>query len=370
MRPPRIWRPLVQAAAVWVVVAAAALLAVHGGPVGAHLFGAGLAAAVLAALGWLGPPGRIRVSRRLPPGPHTAGTSLEVELVVDVRGRWPGVVTVRDVLPPGLAGQGLTFVVLPWRTGPQTHRYRLTDLPRGIWTFSTIVVGWGDVFGFWRHDRPVPAADVLEVWPKTVALPESRVQPADRGPGSARLLPPFADGDDLGGVRPWVPGDRPSRIHWRTTARTGAWFVKLLEPPGLAALTVAVDDPAAFSREGFELALAVAASLVRFAAERAVSVGLVLGGPSLQMRPQPGRRHAERLMRALAAARWDPEPAAAPDRPVPWDGPVVFLTGSGSVRRPPAQRHVWVVPVGADRPGGLTDLRQLPAWLLSGRVWA
>lgn len=370
MRRSRLWRPLTHAAAAWVLIAGAALLAARGGAFAAHLLGAGAAAVALAAAGWLAPRRLVRVDRRIPPGPHAAGSALEVQILVDVQRRWPGLLTVHDMLPPGLGGDAPTFVLFPWRRGLHVFRYALADLPRGIWPLTAMAVGRGDLFGFWRITQVVPVADVLEVWPPTVALPEPSALPADFGSAWGRIRQAFTEGEDLRGVRPWAPGDRPSRIHWRTTAHTGAWFVKLLEPSSLAALTVAVDEPATFTRESFELALAAAASLVRFAAERALPVGLVLRGTGAQFPPEPGRSHADRLMRALAEARWDPAAVEASGRPLFAGGPTILLTGADAGRRGGRPGGVRILPVGPDQPGGLTRLDDLPAWFSSGRLFA
>ena len=370
MRSGRLWRPLLQAGLAWGLIAGAAVLAARGGAFAAHLLGAGFALGAICAAGWLTPPRLVRVRRRLPPGPHQAGATLEIQIVVDVEGHWPALVTIHDVLPPELGYDPPTFVLFPWRPGTHVFRYTVSDLPRGVFMLTTTVVGRGDLFGFWQTVWRVPVTDELEIWPATVSLPEPSALPAGFGSAWARSRPAFAEGEDLRGVRPWLPGDRPSRIHWRTTARTGAWYVKLLEPSSLAVLTVAVDEPAAFSRESFELALAVAASIIRFAAERALPVGLSLRATPAQFPPEPGLGHADRLMRALAEARWEPEAAEAGGHPGTTGTPTILVTGADPSRRGSGTPGVWVIPVAPDRPGGLAHLTDLPALFASGRLFA
>jgi uncharacterized protein (DUF58 family) len=53
---------------------------------------------------------------------------------------------------------------------------------------------------------------------------------------------------ELEGIRPYVPGDRLSLLHWPSKARYGTWFVRQFGGEGSASLPLVIDDRAGVHR--------------------------------------------------------------------------------------------------------------------------
>lgn len=110
-------------------------------------------------------------------------------------------------------------------------------------------------------------------------------------------------GDELTGLRPYVPGDRLVRLHWPALARTGDLLVREFVEPEAPCVEVFVDDRPVL----VEGAVANAAGVGVAALEAGSTVTLVTGsGDRLSVAPGPGARRT--LLEALAvvapSARW------------------------------------------------------------------
>jgi uncharacterized protein (DUF58 family) len=292
------------------------------------------------------PARTVEWQRVIPSHPLTAGEAPLILLRCRAPRYWPGLsLTVEEILPPGLTlSSPPVFEVWPQRGGWLEFGYRLPPLSRGRYPFSALVLKWGDPFGFFVRRSPMALpVQELEVWPRTVPLEVGQGSFPSRDPGVLR------------GVRPYLPGDRITHIHWAATAKVGTFYVREFEPPPRSGFWVAVD---ALPAELYELGLEVAASLCLWALRRSEPVGLKDMSTGLEVSPQSGRAHFRRLMHHLASLSRPAgppvsfSPLLADDRPT-----YLITTASAAVPRNPA---LTVVPVG---PGGLRTLEELPAVL-------
>lgn len=205
---------------------------------------------------WL--PTKKAVERRLSQERLTAGGSLQVELVINPRLlRLPCRITVRDHLPPRLKQC--------WQP-VAAHAYLLVNLPRGIYHWSGITIEADDLFGLvtTAHDQPLPQRVIVQpAWVeigewKGLGVPGPRQHTVSRG---------LEDTSQVVGVREYQRGDRLNRIDWRATARTGSLKSKEFPRPSGPELSIYLDCCREHYQEAdFEAAVAVAASLLRFAA--------------------------------------------------------------------------------------------------------
>src|SRR5690606_14650371 len=114
------------------------------------------------------------------------------------------------------------------------------------------------------------------------------------------------------GVRPYVAGDSPKRIHWRASARTGELQTRVFEPSASPVAAIFLDT-ITFSHlwEGqnsnrLELLVVVAASISRQLLDGRHQVGLYANAPipmvSRTVRISPGRRPGQltRILENLA----------------------------------------------------------------------
>ena len=129
-------------------------------------------------------------------------------------------------------------------------------------------------------------------------------------------------GDEFFGLREYVPGDSPRRIAWRRTARTGDLVVRQNTTPSPLRLWVVLDldrrgsprlspgqataplEPVARSSLAShvldERAIALAAAILRNAADQDIAVGLSVPPARLLHPPRLGRFHLDRLLAELA----------------------------------------------------------------------
>jgi uncharacterized protein (DUF58 family) len=112
---------------------------------------------------------------------------------------------------------------------------------RGRYRLGPMQLVSGDPFGLFTLKRDLPQTSSITIYPATYDLPRFH-PPVGRllGGESIRrrthnVTPNFA------GVRDYVPGDTFSRIHWRSTARTGRLIVKEFEEDPTADIWIVLD---------------------------------------------------------------------------------------------------------------------------------
>jgi uncharacterized protein (DUF58 family) len=195
----------------------------------------------------------------------------------------------------------------------------------------------------------------------------------------------------MSGVREYVPGDSPKRIHWRATARTGTLQTRVYEPSASPVAAIFLDTITfSYLWEGqnsalLELAVTTAASLSRQLLEGRHQVGLYANAPipnrSRTVRVPPGRRPGQlvRILEDLAAlspAFGDRiERMVVEELPrLPWGATVVIVTCRVTeglqrsllrlVRNSGTQRYV-IVAIGV-QPTLLPEVRRrVPVYHLS-----
>ncbi|MFB2583572.1 DUF58 domain-containing protein [Herbiconiux liukaitaii] len=152
-------------------------------------------------------------------------------------------------------------------------------LRRGIIALGPVVVVRRDPLGLARRESVLSGTGELYVHPATVPL-------AVRSTGLLRDLEgtPTSDLTDsdmsFHALRPYVPGDDRRHIHWKSTARAGAFLVRQFEQTRRSHLIVvqsqAPEDYA--SAEEFELAVSVVASIGVRAIADGATVSVYAGG--------------------------------------------------------------------------------------------
>lgn len=254
---------------------------------------------------------RLQASRSLTASRAWEGEELEVRVEVTNRGRRVELLYLRDPVPPGavvLEGGAERLTDLgPGETAQLAYRIRVR---RGAYDFPGVGVQAYDLLGFvgWSEEVPCPAT--LTVLPRYerlqgVALAPRRTLPQ---PGTARSRR-AGSGVEFFGCREYRPGDEIRRINWKASARAGQLVVTEYEEERAADVAVVLDvREAAYRAENpldlLDHAVRGAASLVQGFLAGGNRVGLLLYGAYLDwIYPGYGRRHGERLLRRLAAAR-------------------------------------------------------------------
>ncbi|BCM89856.1 hypothetical protein IAD21_01704 [Abditibacteriota bacterium] len=164
----------------------------------------------------------------------------------------------------------------------------LDFLPRGIYVLEGARLIGSDVLGLFRASKRLTLPETpLKVVVAPVALPLALKHDFVRGVGGQEgplSMSRLGTGEDLRGVRSYVPGDDWRHVHWATTARTGELSVREFERNGRDAALVIWDgalsaSPSRGSQTTTEDELCLVTSLLVAIDTRRTPVSLMaLGG--------------------------------------------------------------------------------------------
>jgi uncharacterized protein (DUF58 family) len=166
-------------------------------------------------------------------------------------------------------------LAVPRLAAGATHQVE-TDLPtmrRGVFPLGPLTARRSDAFDLAEVTAELGGQASYSVRPRFHRL--------ETLPGGARasldgtVRRPLFGGDDFHGLRDYVVGDDPRRIHWLSTARTGTAQVRVYQDSSVPTLTVVLDNRASRYRgDLFEDAVEVAASVLDLADRH--GLGLVI----------------------------------------------------------------------------------------------
>jgi uncharacterized protein (DUF58 family) len=212
-----------------------------------------------------------------------------------------------------------TWSLLPFERIERVTHLKAED--RGLIELGPIGVEVLDVFGSTVASGQFPAAARLVVVPRS--LPVLRAEEFTRPRAPVRPRPVFPEDPALvSGVRAYVAGDPPRRIHWKATARTGSPQSKRYDAPHSRALVIVVDvvthsgrsASTEFDPELLESVCVTAASLIREGLTSRVPTGLAAAAYAYQrstriwIPPASGPLQLGALLVALGRiAPWPPE---------------------------------------------------------------
>jgi len=168
-----------------------------------------------------------------------------------------------------------------WSFQRVTRHYQFHCTRRGVYTFGPMTIRCSDPFGWLTREELIPVNETVCVYPLLAPLSAFDL-PARHLFGEyttpQRLL---EDPLRFAGIRDYMIGDDPRRIHWKTTARTGALRCKVYEPSSQYRLLIVLDvNTFAASWMGIdpelhELTISTAASIAVWALDEGYIVGLL-----------------------------------------------------------------------------------------------
>lgn len=245
-----------------------------------------------------------------------------------------------------------------WALQRVTRRYRVRCLARGAYVFGPLLLESGDPFGLLTREQKQEDLARLLVYP--LIVPIERLGLPARAPFGERSTPRRLLEDPLrtAGVRPYVPGDEPRRIHWKATARTGALQSRVYEPSAHHILAVFVDartydnpvlgyDPALL-----ELGICAAASVATWAIDHGYAVGLYANGslaepdaPAEAPEQRPVEQQGQAERREQGTLRAPQQANAQRDEPSEIASRRALLEGQVRLRLPPSTSPDQIVRV-------------------------
>lgn len=194
---------------------------------------------------------------------------------------------------------------------------------RGKFTLGPSTLVSGDPFGIFRLERQVPGSGEVLVYPQTTPLPGFTLPSAELPGGQDVKSRTHHVTPNVASIRDYQPGDSFNRIHWRSTARSGALMVKEFELDPTAEIYIVLDmqeriqqqlsdaparRDAPTQRQLRELRIAesteeyavlAAASIARHLLEQNRTVGLISWGQHREV--LPAERESRQLFKMLEA---------------------------------------------------------------------
>lgn len=311
----------------WWFLTAAALVAGAAWDAGVNLFffvfgtmvsllaaGAALAGMTLSGL---------RVRRMLPPAAHVGTPYLVGIALENGKRRLPSFsVEVEDLVAGEPIDKRCYFLKLPAGRTQETA-YRQIAPRRGRYRLSGFRLSTKFPFGLLQRTRLVEDEQDFIVYPALIAPGTELLRGLPIGGLSSSRQRALSRSGEFLGLRAFRPGDDPRDIHWRTSARRGAWLVREHEDAEGRLASIVLDNvfhPSAGDPErhvaAFERAVSEAAGVCFELVRRGFTVELVMRGGCV--RAEGGRGHTDgyehgrgeqidRILQALALV----EPSAA-----------------------------------------------------------
>ncbi len=276
------------------------------------------------------------------------GERIDVELTVTNPGLLPTPgLAIYESLPSELAASQRVREAVALAAA-QTYRtdYTLNCQKRGKYAVGPLQIKINDPLGILNWPESHLEAEFLTVFPKIIPLQRLGLptnSPLASLPAATSL---FEDPTHVTGLRDYIPGDSPRRIHWTATARSGQMLVKQYKAAVARETLICLD----LDRESYgfryryyasELAITTAASLAHHICEQeGLSAGLSLetydpeDGSLISMffPPRPGRGYLLSILETLAQARLTDgsqfaETLHSRSMQLPWGSTVVAVTG-------------------------------------------
>jgi uncharacterized protein (DUF58 family) len=245
-------------------------------------------------------------------GDIDAGTAVQVKINVHIPGFWPiPYVIVKDTLERknGRSYHYESTFIPDWKRKGEIV-YTTSALRRGFYHFGQTVCSTEDIFGLFEHKGSLRLNETFRVLPQTVRIREwKQFHHMIRGiHHHSAATKSSRETTQIDGVREYVYGDRISRIHWKTTARTGTWKSKEFERESLPRTIIVLDrnQQAYQDADQFERAVSVAASLFQFGLGNDLALGLLSVGKDIAyFEAKRGHGHHKNMVNHLIEAEAD-----------------------------------------------------------------
>jgi uncharacterized protein (DUF58 family) len=227
---------------------------------------------------------KLSCTRTLEPHRVPVGSSSRVVLRLSNMSRLQtGTLLLEDRLPYALGSRPRLVLERLGASQASSVAYTVRADARGRYEVGPMSIRMTDPFGLCELTRSFPGTDHLVVIPQVVPLPSVRLAGEFAGSGDSRARSVSVHGEDDAATREYRHGDDLRRVHWRSTARTGALMVRREEQPWESRATVLLDTRAAAHRgEGptasFEWAVCAAASVAMNLREAGYRIRLVTDG--------------------------------------------------------------------------------------------
>jgi len=190
---------------------------------------------------------QVSIASQREPGPIrvAAGEAVTVGLSVTNRALLPtGSLMLEDQLPPRADGRARFVISTLGSRESRSASYRLPALPRGRYVIGPLRLRLTDPFGLIDISRSFRSTTTAIVYPVVDPLPPTSL-PRSWDDGDNQSSHSIGShGADDASIREYRQGDDLRKVHWRSSAKTGALMVRHEERPWLGRTTVLLDTRA------------------------------------------------------------------------------------------------------------------------------
>lgn len=209
-------------------------------------------------------PSRLAITRRADAAMVAQGEHVRISMLIANRDRLKSpTVRIREYLN---SGDSVELCLAPLSSGSHASgHYLIETRRRGVLTIGPSRVEDIDGLGLARRRRLIAARTRIVVHPPVIPLDCERVPVGEDLSSRSEIVRRNIglDSDDFDILRPYVSGDDPRHIHWRSTAHFGEPMVRRFQPSRPGRLTVVIDTrPPADAVEPLDAATAIAAAIV------------------------------------------------------------------------------------------------------------
>ena len=178
----------------------------------------------------------------------------------------------------------------------KTTRWGVVPLPRPLLRSH-------DGLGFFRFEGTLDCRKTLRVYPRPETLRRALSAAETQMFSGNELSSSRGDGIEFADVRLYEAGDRPRRINWRLSTRTGRLHINEMHPERNTDVVIFLDlhrDVRSGGQSTLDYAVRAAASLAEHYLSRRDRVGLIgFGGVLRWLMPAMGSRQIYRIVDAL-----------------------------------------------------------------------
>lgn len=167
--------------------------------------------------------------------------------------------------------------------------YTLQDLMRGDHELYALEITVSDFFGWVKRTTRYELPQTIVVYPQLTDINNTSLTVQYDQGGVVAKYRAVKDTALVSGLRDYQPGDRFSQVHWKSFAKTGNMRTKEFEDRQSQNITLVLDRT---TRENFEAAVDLAASIVKSAVRNHNDIAFISGGdaklyyPSIQTQMQ------------------------------------------------------------------------------------
>lgn len=170
---------------------------------------------------------------------------------------------------------------------------------RGWLEFEQIIISTRFPFGLFEKAKLVWKRDKVLVFPRAVPVENEKAE-LEKNKWE-QMSNKKGEGDGLFGIREYVDGDNPRKIHWKVSAKAGKLMMKETEAMETPKISILLDVSRYFERKDnnlLESAIGKCAWLARSYIEKDFLVRLIL--PPEDTSYGSGAAHLKRILTALA----------------------------------------------------------------------